>query len=150
MKDLFNYGQMLGMTDHMSDDEINDEISLFEKECKAISGSLEQVKSRKDSLLSSLYLLRQVRDERKHQQCKKDFVLTDKHLRLLANLDFKEFDNGSVFIGVEGKRPFGSSNIECDVADICGLDIHDDSNEIAKLLYELPFALNHVIKSYKI
>lgn len=52
----------------------------------------------------------------------KEFVLTADHLKLLraANVTWYEIETGAP--AIDGKRPYGNSNVIDDIADILGID----------------------------
>lgn len=76
-------------------------------------------------------------------------------LKLLQNMEFEGlFYGDSVSIGVDGKRPFGNSNSEGDIARILGWEYEDDLSDSQYLLVralwkDLPDFLNNLIKEGK-
>lgn len=76
-------------------------------------------------------------------------------LKLLQNMEFEGlFYGDSVSIGACGKRPFGNSNSEGDIARILGWEYEDDLSDSQYLLVsaiwkDLPDFLNNLIKERK-
>jgi hypothetical protein len=76
------------------------------------------------------------------------------YIKLLKRMEFVRYKEGNdhVYIGVDGKRPFGNSSIELDVADILGWKLPNDDlsyeqyDECKKYLNKLPDFLNFLIK----
>jgi hypothetical protein len=76
------------------------------------------------------------------------------HLKLLNRMEFEGIWLGdTVSIGVDGKRPFGNSNMYGDIAEILDWklpneDLSDEQREEAdKLLQELPAVINAIFKN---
>jgi hypothetical protein len=78
------------------------------------------------------------------------------YIKLLKRMEFKRYEDGGdyVYMGVEGKRPFGNSNIHHDIAEILGWELPNDDlsyeqhgqlNECKKYLDRLPDFLNFLI-----
>jgi hypothetical protein len=84
-----------------------------------------------------------------------EFTLTREHILLLKRMRFEGLWCGdTVSIGVNGKRPFGNSDVHHDVATILGWELdHDAYDSVSteqhdaaqRLLDELPLALNAII-----
>lgn len=99
--------------------------------------------------------IEEVLEEKRLQSLEKDLVVNEDHKKLLREMYFEYYPKGSdyVFIGVNGKRPFGNSNVDNDVARILKWklpndDLSDKQRKKAwKLLEELPYALNKIIAS---
>ncbi len=76
------------------------------------------------------------------------------YIKLLKRMEFKKYESGGdyVYMGVEGKRPFGNSSIEHDIAKILGWKLpnddlsHEQHDECKKYLNKLPDFLNFLIK----
>ena len=53
----------------------------------------------------------------------KEFTVTEEHLKLLKNLQFR-YDDDIEFgaPAVDPKRPYGNSDVYCDIAEIIGLE----------------------------
>lgn len=74
-------------------------------------------------------------------------------LKLLKRMEFKGIFYGDrVSIGVSGKRPFGNSSIDKDIAEILDWNYEDDLSDeqyllIKKLWEDLPIFLNKLIKN---
>ena len=148
MENFTNYSMMLGITDMMSADEIESEISRYKKRYFELNGGFQELKYSIEFLDSNINGLKRMLKKRKDAELSANFILKNEHILLLRSMDFKSFENGGdyVFLGVEGKRPFGNSGVESDVAEICGLDTEKDEGIIQQLLYELPFAVNYIMK----
>lgn len=146
MAEFTNYAMMLSITDSMSTAQIEAEIDRFQAKHREVNFGFEDARKSKEFLSDNIEGLKRMLKKRKDAELKANFILKKEHVLLLRNMDFRSFEKGGdyVFLGVEGKRPFGNSGIESDVAEICGLDIDEDSELIDQLLYELPFAINHI------
>jgi len=59
---------------------------------------------------------------------KKDFELKEEHILLLQNM-YWETDGESSAPAVNGKRPYGNSNVAPDIAEILGVELPDSGNE---------------------
>jgi len=76
------------------------------------------------------------------------------YIKLLKRMQFERYKEGNdhVYIGVDGKRPFGNSSIELDIAEILGWKLPNDDlsyeqyDECKKYLNKLPDFLNFLIK----
>jgi len=96
-----------------------------------------------------------VLEERQEEDVIKNFKLSKDHIKLLKEMEFELMQQGDlVFIGVDGKRPFGNSDYYYDAATrILGwkIDKKIDSltnaqyKKLDKLFKELPLALNLII-----
>lgn len=75
-------------------------------------------------------------------------------LKLAKRMVFKDISHGDlVSIGVCGKRPFGNSSINEDIAEILGWDYEDELSEeqyllIEKIWEDLPVFLNKLISTF--
>lgn len=146
MAEFTNYAMMLSITDRMSAAQIEAEIDGFLARYCEVNLNFCDVQKSKEFLSDNIEGLKRMLKKRKDAELKANFSLKKEHVLLLKSMDFRSFEKGGdyVFLGVDGKRPFGNSGIESDVAEICGLDIDEDSELIDQLLYELPFAINHI------
>ena len=80
---------------------------------------------------------------------------TEDHKKLLKKMYFEELKNGGnyVYIGCDGKRPFGNSSIYSDIAKtlewkLPNYDLSDEQRKKAdQLLRELPFVINNIFKN---
>jgi hypothetical protein len=151
MAEFMDYTMMLGITDKMSVIELEKEISRYKEKHKEVHQHFLKTQKSNSFLSDNIEGLERMLVQRKEAELKKNFVLKQEHILLLKQMDFKNYKNGGdfVFLGVEGKRPFGNSNIEGDVADICGLDYYEDREAIFDLLHELPFAINHIFANFE-
>ena len=76
------------------------------------------------------------------------------YMKLLKRLEFKKYKDGGdyVYMGVDGKRPFGNSFIHRDISEILGWELPNDDlsykqhEECEKYLDKLPDFLNFLIK----
>lgn len=94
----------------------------------------------------------QIRDDRISRG--EELIVTEDHRKLLAAVRFRLFPDGAdyVYMGVEGKRPFGSSSNLADVAVILGWEFDEEIGltdeqkfEAVTLMSELPDVLNMII-----
>lgn len=77
------------------------------------------------------------------------------YIKLLKRMQFKRYKEGGdyVYIGVDGKRPFGNSSINRDISEIFDWELPNDDlsykqyEECEKYLNKLPDFLNFLIKS---
>lgn len=77
------------------------------------------------------------------------------YIKLLKRLEFKIYENGGdyVYIGVDGKRPFGDSSIARGIAEILEWKLPNDDlsyeqqKNCEEYLQKLPSFLNFLIKS---
>ena len=152
MERLRDYSIMLGITDSMSIEAIELEIARYSSKLKEVDTVLNEATEFAKFLRANVSGLNRMLKLRNETALRENFSLKKEHIALLKRLDFKHFDNGGdyVFIGVEGKRPFGNSDVVGDAAEICGLDPDKDNEEVHQLLYELPFALNHILQKHEI
>ena len=112
---------------------------LLEGEIAAISGTVRDLKRKKQEKMS--------------QDIKHKFKLSSEHIKLLKHMEFVFYENGgdAVIIGVDGKRPFGNSNVHKDIAKILEWVLPNDDlsnkqyDKAERLLRELPLALNQII-----
>lgn len=142
----------VGYYREMFDQELQDEIGKFRTAFKEQASGFIEAKQKKEFLVQNLSALERKAEERRLRKMKDEFVLKNEHILLLQKMEFKHFYNGGdyVFIGVEGKRPFGNSNIRQDVARICGLDVDADIEKIETLIEELPIAANYIFQKHKL
>ncbi len=76
------------------------------------------------------------------------------YIKLLKRLQFKLYEKGSdyVYMGVDGKRPFGNSSINRDIAEILDWELPNDDlsfkqhEKCKDYLNKLPDFLNFLIK----
>lgn len=77
------------------------------------------------------------------------------YIKLLKELQFKKYKDGGdyVYMGVDGKRPFGNSSIYRNISEILDWELPNDDlsygqyDECKKYLNKLPDFLNFLIKS---
>ena len=152
---FIDYSQMLGVTDDWSDEKLDATIQDYKTAFK--KASEENVAAHKRFAFYSRNVegLERMKGYRDAKKLEKEFMLKKEHLQLLARMEFKNYEySDSVFLGVEGKKPFGNSNLETDIANILELEINEDGEfdkktqkEVDKLLAELPLAVNFLIKT---
>lgn len=60
----------------------------------------------------------------------KTFTITSEHLKLIRrmNVGWQDCETGAPEI--DPKRPYGNSSVDCDVAEILGLDIDWDRDDV--------------------
>ena len=101
-------------------------------------------------------LIRRELAARHREDVAANYRLSNDHLKLISAMQFEGMWHGDVVsIGVDGKRPFGSSNdLTSNVAEILGWYDDDDDYEpsdevcdrVARILDELPLAVNEVMR----
>jgi len=77
------------------------------------------------------------------------------YIKLLKGLHFLHYEDGGdyVYMGVEGKRPFGNSHVAKDIAEILEWKLlkndlnHEQQENCKKYLKKLPSFLNFLIRS---
>ncbi len=102
----------------------------------------------------SIKEIESVIEDKKFDELKRTLTVTDEHRKLLAAMEFEHYKDGGdyVFMGVNGKRPFGNSSIYSDIAQTLSWklpndDLSDEQYERAKqLIVELPIALNKILR----
>jgi|GEM_PF-2643637 len=126
-----------------------------------IKKGLETLINEKNKLEKRIYLgeemLREIREKNNRdfdrsveERFNRDGVSND-CLKLLKRMEFEGIWYGqAVSIGVCGKRPFGNSDIDKDVANILGWEYEDELTELQierrdSLFRELPLAINYII-----
>jgi len=139
---------MLGITEKMSDEELQDEIGKFRIAFKEQSNGFTEMQRKREFLQQNLSALERKAEERRLKKVRDSFTLKPEHVLLLQKMEFQHIYAGDVvFIGVEGKRPFGNSDVRKDVARICKLDVDIDAEKIESLIEELPIAANYVFRN---
>jgi hypothetical protein len=123
-------------------DKNDQELKEIEKKCEFFNGNVQGMKW--------------IKQENYDEKMRKTFVPNSDHFKLLSEMEFKNFPRGGdiVWLGVDGKRPFGNSNYYSDAARILGIKKFDkdgdlfekDKLKIHKLFDELPFAIEYIIK----
>ena len=147
-QNFFDYRMMSGITERMSDQELQDEIGRFRTAFKEQADKFIEAQRKKEFLQENLSALERKAEERRLRKMKDEFVLKNEHILLLQKMEFQHIYAGDVvFIGVEGKRPFGNSDVRKDVARICKLDVDIDAEKIESLIEELPIAANYVFRN---
>jgi hypothetical protein len=148
---------MLGLTDKMTVDEIKAEIKRYQETLDGVMHHKKKYDQNYEFFTSNISGLNKMLSQREHADRVKNFKLSNDHIKLLKNMEFEYYPDGGhyVFIGVEGKRPFGNSNIFGDVADILGLSYEYDLSEeqetfINNIIEELPIAINHIFEKFKL
>ena len=150
-----DYSQMLAITDSWSDEKLDATIQKYKTEFKRANEENNNAHKRYTFLSRNVEGLERMKGYRDAKKLKKEFTLKKEHLKLLARMEFKNYEySDHVFLGVEGKKPFGNSNIEADIAGILELEINEDGEfddetekEVDKLLAELPLAVHHLIQT---
>lgn len=149
MAELFDYRMMLGITEKMSDEELQDEIGKFRTAFKEQANGFTEAQRKREFLQQNLSALERKAEERRLKKVRDSFALKPEHVLLLQKMEFQRIYAGDVvFIGVEGRRPFGNSDVRKDVARICKLDVDTDSEKIESLIEELPIAANYIFANY--
>ena len=77
------------------------------------------------------------------------------YIKLLKRVEFKSYEDGGdyVYIGIDGKRPFGNSSINRDISEILNWKLPNDDlsyeqqKNCKEYLQKLPSFLNFLIKS---
>ena len=102
MENFTNYSMMLGITDMMSADEIESEISRYKKRYFELNGGFQELKYSIEFLDSNINGLKRMLKKRKDAELSANFILKIEHILLLRSMDFKSFENGGdyVFLGV--------------------------------------------------
>lgn len=124
-------------------EELESEVVIRREAYKRAQGKLDHFKFQEQ--------LRQQQFRKERQDhLRKTVAILPEHLALLKAMEFERYDDGGdlVFIGVDGKRPFGNSDIYGDVAEILRWDDDEpfDQVEAANQLFdELPVVLNSIL-----
>ena len=152
------YSMMLGILKDFSDERIDREIRNNNEMLATMQKGFDQLEANREECTSQLESLKWEKKRRYEQALKDNFILTEDHLKLLRSMEFKGLWEGDLFsIGVNGKRPFGNSNIFMDIAKILRWRLskyhdlsYDQEDDARKLLDELPIAVNYIIGNYKL
>ena len=82
----------------------------------------------------------------------KNLIITDFHRNLIRRLNILgSLDYSDIEIAIDQKRPFGSSDIYNDIAEVMGFEKGDDGytdeqvKQMDQIIEELPFALRIVL-----
>lgn len=150
------YSMWLGKQCERPKNDLVNEQKEYQAILKSISQDFQKRKEQLEYVNSQISSIQYALDEYERKELS-DIEPTEDHKKLIKELNFVEYKNGGdyVYIGVDGKRPFGNSDIMQDVAEILKWklpndDLSEKQYEKAKqLLKELPYALNNLIKNIK-
>lgn len=156
IKQLLNngrYSMWLGRQCEREVSELITEHKEYKQLLKTLSEDFNKRKEQVEYVTSQISSLQYALDD-KERKILSEIIPTDEHKKLIKELEFVSYKDGGdyVFIGVDGKRPFGNSDILRDVAEILKWklpndDLSDKQYEKAQqLLKELPYALNNILK----
>lgn len=141
----------------------NKTTNIMEKE--KIEKHLAALRRERDTLEERIYkgekMLRNQKEEEEkaiETKVKEDFVkngVSEDCIKLLKEMEFRGLWRGdAVSIGVDGKRPFGNSFPEKDVAEILGWKeteedglLEQQGEKAWELMKQLPIAINQIIKN---
>lgn len=152
-----NYLPIIGILDEYSDEKLEEVTKIYKEQLDYHSKNLQKSEAEHDFFLRHVNKFKEKKKERDFLKLNKEFKLTKDHLLLLSNMYFKNYEDGGhyVWLGVEGKRPFGNSNVDKDIAEILDLKskdsefgdyLGDDNDRVDILLEELPIAINYIMK----
>ena len=147
-----NYGSFLGFQCDREVKELEFEKKEYQELLKLTSSEKLKIDSQNNFVLSQIHSLDYALNS--HNRIKlSETKPTEEHIKLLKRMTFEDLDGGEcVFIGVNGKRPFGNSDIYNDVAEILEWELPNDDlsskqqKRASILLEELPFVLNKIIE----
>lgn len=156
-KELLNkyrYSNMLGIQCDRSKEELEEEKKEYQEIEKKLRDDFEKRQKQLEFVVSQINSIEYGLKSHKRKDLNK-VKPTKEHKLLIRNMTFQEYENGGdyVFIGVNGKRPFGNSNVYRDIAEILGWKLPNsdlsDAQEAkaARLLEELPYALNNLLQN---
>ena len=151
-----NYLPILGILDNYSDEKLEKITKEYQCQLDYHYKNLKKTEESYNFFFRHVNKFEEIKKERKRRKIEKEFKLQKEHLLLLSRMNFKNFENGGdlVCLGVEGKRPFGNSNIDRDISEILDLKnkeneygdyLGDDSERVYKLIEELPIAINYIM-----
>lgn len=157
IKELLNngrYSMWLGRQCERPNSELVAEKKEYEQLQKSLREDLNKRTEQVEYVSSQISSLQYALDDQE-RKILSEIVPTEEHKKLIKELSFVNYKDGGdyVFIGVDGKRPFGNSDIMQDVAEILkwklpNNDLSDKQYQKAEqLLKELPYALNNLLKS---
>ena len=91
----------------------------------------EEISTRQNKIDGLKRMLQNVENgilEEKGKELVQNFKLSHDHIKLLKKMVFTYYENGGdyISIGVQGKRPFGNSDVIGDIIRIIGEPIIDD------------------------
>ena len=136
------YESMWSLLDDVSNEEIISEEKLITEELSTINKKISALQSNLLNKNRKLIVLSSILEERERIYLIKNLIVTDEHKKLLAEIDF--LCNKDIYIEIR------------DVAKILNWELPNDdlSNEqyatAERLIKELPFALNKIIKTNQI
>jgi hypothetical protein len=156
MEGYMNYLPILGILNDYSDEKLEEITKNYKKQLDYSYKNLKKAEESYNFFFRHVNAFEEIKKERKNRNLEKEFKLQKEHLLLLSRMNFQNFENGGglVCLGVEGKRPFGNSNIDKDISEILDLKNKEneygdylgyDSERVHKLLEELPIAINYIM-----
>lgn len=148
------YEFMWSLIEDLSSEELKNEAERLKNEISTKNKEQKKIQTTKEEKTRKLDVLNRILEMRESTILAKTEPNED-HIKLLKQMYFEEFKNGGdlVFIGCEGKRPFGSRNIYMDVAEILEWKLPNDDlsdgqrKQADQLLKELPFVINNIFKN---
>lgn len=149
-----DYTQMWSLVNDLPTEELQEEIERLQKESNTLQLKTKQISSSTQTIESKKSVLKKILKYREDKELQK-IVPTEEHKKLIKMIDFKKYedDDDYVFIGCNGKRPFGNSGVYSHIAEILGWELPNDNlsnQQYAKadqLLKELPFVINNILKN---
>ena len=147
-----DYESMWSLVEDLSSEELKEEAERLKNEIYENNKKERELQENGKRKLRKLSVLKEILEERENRVLSK-IIPTCEHKKLLKRMFFREYKNGGdyVFIGCDGKRPFGNSNVYRDVAKILNWklpndDLSDEQREkVSQLLKELPFVINKIL-----
>ena len=154
-----SYSMHLGILYDKSPGELRKLRQVHQAKVDQIKKDLEDMKhddlvAEKDDHERSVREIDDVLNRKRQQHLARTIVVTEDHVKLIQAMEFKFFEDGGdyVFIGVEGKRPWGNSDWYGDIAQILEWKLPNDSlsdkqrKRANQLIEELPHALNKILR----
>ena len=145
------YSQMLGLQCDRKKEELIEEKKEYKEMLVEMNTFFSKAKSKLEFINSQIKSIDYALSEYYRIELQK-IEPTEEHKKLLANMYFQGMWNGDlVSIGVDGKRPFGDSDMYGCVAKILkwelpNEDLSDEQRKRAdRLLDELPYVLNKIL-----
>ena len=136
------YNMSHSLLDTVPTDQLIAEVPLLEEQIKVLNFEINKANDSRSSILSKVRTLKDVIERRADKELKNNFVLTDDHKKLLAEIDWHCYN------------PYDCLQIE-DVVTILGWEKPNDdpsNKQIAdanKLLKELPLAMTEIMDNLK-
>jgi len=147
------YSMLLGMQCERPKEELEVEKKEYLSILKDIKEKKNKYENGESYILSQINSLEYALKEYKHKELL-EVEVSEEHKKLLKKMYFEGLWKGHIVsIGVDGKRPFGTSNYYSDIAEILNWELpNEDLSDVQRkkaeqLLDELPYALNKLIKS---